>query len=115
VYDLRPHNIDALRYYFGTYDLSHILSYDDTQGAYSQFLEVVKLHMRMCIPVKVVRSGKRDPEYINPFVNVLLAKRNKFRWQGNITVVDKLVHAIKNIIANKSRSQFICVNWPMPR
>jgi hypothetical protein len=72
LYDLRPHNIDALRYYIGTYDCSHVLSCDDIQGAYDQCLEVVKLHMQMCIPVKVVRVGKRDPDYCNPFVEVLL-------------------------------------------
>jgi hypothetical protein len=59
--DLRPHNIDALFYYLGTYDWSNVLSCDDIQGAYDQLSEVVKLHMQMCIPVKVVRVGKRDP------------------------------------------------------
>jgi hypothetical protein len=47
--------------------------------------------MQMCIPVKVARVGKCDPDYINLFVKVLLAKRNKFRRQGNIAAEDKLV------------------------
>jgi hypothetical protein len=60
--------------------------------------------MQMSIPVMVVRTGKRKPNYINPFVKVLLAKRNKFRRQGN-AAADILACAINNITANNIRSR----------
>jgi hypothetical protein len=82
-----------------------ILSCDDTQGAYDQLLEVVKLRMQMCIPVNVIRAGKCDPDYINPFVEVLLANRNKFRRQGNNAAADKLACTVNNVIANNTRSR----------
>jgi hypothetical protein len=105
LYDLRPQYIDAIRYYPDMYDWSHTLSWDDTQGANDQFFEVVKLYVQICIPIKVVRVGKRDPDHFIPFFKVLLAKRNKFRRQGNIAAADKLACAINNIIANNIRNR----------
>jgi hypothetical protein len=43
-------------------------------------------------------------DYINPFVKVLIAKRNKFRHRGIIAAAEKLTCAISNIIANIIRS-----------
>jgi hypothetical protein len=104
-YDLRPHNIDVLRYCLGTHDWGSILNCADIQCAYDLFLETVKFFIQTCIPAKLVRLGKRDPDYISPLVKVLLNKRNKFRRQGNRADSDKLASVIDKLIANNMRNR----------
>jgi hypothetical protein len=41
-YDLRPHNIDVLRYCLGSHDWGPIINCIDIQCAYDLFLETVK-------------------------------------------------------------------------
>ena len=104
-YDLRPHNIDVLRFWLGSHDWGPILNCADIQCAYDLFLETVKFFIQICIPAKLVRLGKRDPDYISPLVKVLLNKRNKFRRQGNRTDADKLASVIDKLIANNVRNR----------
>jgi hypothetical protein len=47
----------------------------------------------------------RHPDYINPFVLVLLAKRNQFRRQGSYAAADKLACAFNIITANNIGSR----------
>jgi hypothetical protein len=67
LYDLRLQYIDALRYHLGVFDWSIITSRDyNIPTMYGQFLDVVKVHMHMNIPAKIIRVGKRDPDYVTP-------------------------------------------------
>jgi hypothetical protein len=65
----------------------------------------VKFYVRLCIPVRTVRAGRRDPDYISPYVKLLLAKRNRLRKRGHSAAVDKLACAINQIIANNMRNR----------
>ena len=90
LYDLRQHHIDSLRFYLGTFDWSSFLCCDDVQILYDQFIAVQKFFIQSCIPVKSVRLGKRNPDYITPFVQLLLNKRNKLRRRGCYNAANKL-------------------------
>ena len=68
LYDLRQHHIDSMRFYLGTFDWSSFLCCDDVQILYDQFIAVRKFFIQSCIPVKSVHLGKRNPDYITPFV-----------------------------------------------
>jgi hypothetical protein len=103
-YDLRPHNIDVLRYCLGSRDWGPTVNCVDIQCAYDLFLETVKFFIQTCIPAKLLRLGKRDPDYISPLVKVLLNKRNKFRRQGNRTDTDKLASVTDTLTANNMRN-----------
>jgi hypothetical protein len=87
------------------------LSCDNIQAAYDQFLEAVKLHTQMRIPVKFVRVGKRDPVYVNPCVKVPFAKRTKFRQHGNNAAADKLARAINNTRSRLRKLANASVKW----
>ena len=104
-YDLRQHHIDALRYHLGIHDWSSILSCDNIQTVYDQFLQTVKWYIELCIPVTTVRIGRRDPDYISPVVKVLLNKRNKLRRSGRSAAADQLALRINDIIAGNVRSR----------
>jgi hypothetical protein len=105
LYDLRKHHINALRYYLGVYDWSHILLNEDIQTVYDQFLNILRFYVRLCIPVRTVRAGRRDPDYISPYVKLLLAKRNRLRKRGHSAAADKLAYAINQIIATNMRNR----------
>jgi hypothetical protein len=106
LYDLRPQYIDALRYHLGVFDWSIITSRDyDIQTMYDQFLDVVKAHMHMYIPAKIIRVGKRDPDYVTPYVKALLIKRNRLRKHGKVADADRLAGIINIIISNNMRKR----------
>lgn len=47
---------------------------------------------------QVVRTGKRNPDYITPYVKALLAKRNRLRKQGKNAAADNLTNVINQAI-----------------
>jgi hypothetical protein len=106
VYDRRQHHLDALRHSLGIHDWSAMLACDDVQKVYSEFLDVVKYYIELCIPLKTVRIGRRDPEFITPYVKRLLNKRNKLRKQGKDDLADILANKINGIIACNVRNRF---------
>jgi hypothetical protein len=104
LYDLRPQYIDALRYHLGVFDWSIITSRDyDIQTMYDQFLDVVKAHKHMYIPAKIIRVGKRDPDYVTHYVKALLIKRNRLRKHGKVADADRLASITNIIISNNMR------------
>jgi Reverse transcriptase (RNA-dependent DNA polymerase) len=70
------------------------------QLVYDQFFIIVKHFVDACIPVKTVRLGRRNPDFINPHIKALLPKRNSFRRQGFNLAADKLATDINACIAN---------------
>ena len=70
------------------HDWSAILACDDVKNVYNEFLDVFKFDLK-CVPVKTVRMGRRDPDFITPSIKNLLNKRNKLRRQGKIDLADK--------------------------
>jgi hypothetical protein len=99
-YHLRPHHLNVLRYYIGINDWRSMLSCEELQSAYDEFLTTVKYYIQICIPVKTVCLGKRDPEFVTPFIKVLLNKRNKLRRQGDFAAANNLARRINFIIAD---------------
>jgi hypothetical protein len=83
VYNLRQHHADALHYHLGILDWSCLLSCKNVQTVHHQFLQTVKCYIELCIPIKTVPIGRRDPGYISPLVKVLLNKRNKLAPGGD--------------------------------
>jgi hypothetical protein len=68
-YDTRAHSIDSLHFHLRTFDWSQIIALNDIQLVYDQFLIVVKHFVEACIPVKTVRLGRRNPDFITPHIN----------------------------------------------
>lgn len=99
-YDTRAHNIDSLRFHLGTFDWSRIIALSDVQLVYDQFLIIVKHFVDACIPVKTVRLGRRDPDFITPHIKALLLKRNRLRRRGLNSAADELATDINACIAN---------------
>ena len=62
------------------------------------FLHSVRSAIDRCIPIKVIRRGKRDPDYITPLVKSLLRKRSKLRKHGHIVEASALAEKINHII-----------------
>ena len=100
-FDLRSHNIDKLRYVLGTFDWSYILSVYDVCLLYDMFLSTVRHFCAVCIPIRRVRVGSRDPPYLTPLVKTLLVKRNKLRKQGSNIEADQLAERINQLIADQ--------------
>jgi hypothetical protein len=40
-------------------------------------------YIKQCIPLKIARLGRRDPDYITPLIKSLLNKHNKLTKQGH--------------------------------
>jgi hypothetical protein len=106
VYDLRPHFIDYLRYCIGVHDWSPLLSCNDVQIVYDEFLCTLKHYVDHCIPVKIVRAGRKDPAFISPYIKMLLLKRNKMRSKGNWVGADKLAATVNLAIATNLSNRF---------
>lgn len=100
VHDLRPHHLDALRYYLGIHDWRSMLSCEELQSVYDEVLTVVKYYIQICISVKTVHLGKRDPEFVTPFNKALLNKCNKLHRQGDFAAANYLACRINFIIAD---------------
>jgi len=62
------------------------------------FIHSVRSAIDRCIPIKVIRRGKRDPDYITPLVKSLLRKRSKLRKHGHIEEASALAEKINDII-----------------
>ena len=56
------------------------------------------IFVKICKPSKVIRQGKRDPDYITPLVKSLLCKRSKLCKQGRIEEANALAEKINHII-----------------
>ena len=53
LYDLRAHNIDRLRYRFGTYPWEILYDYCSIEQMYDDFVYIVLRIVAKCIPTKV--------------------------------------------------------------
>ena len=82
VYDLKPHNIDALRAAIGNYDWSDLLSCNDVQIVYDQFAAVIPNLIDNLVPSRMVRLGPRDPELMTPVIKGMLRKRTQLMKKG---------------------------------
>jgi len=71
IYDLRDHNIDALRYNVAMQDWNSVLQCDNIDSTYDMFLNITKQLIQKCIPVKYITMGRKYPEYITPLVKSL--------------------------------------------
>jgi Reverse transcriptase (RNA-dependent DNA polymerase) len=87
------------------HDRSATLACEDIQIVYNELLDVVKFYIEHCIPVKTVCIGRRDPEFITPYIRSLLNKRNKLRKQGKYELADNLSKKINGAIANNLSNQ----------
>jgi hypothetical protein len=94
-----------LRHSLGIHDWSATLACDDVQNVYNEFLDVVKYYLEHCVPLKTVRMGRRDPEFITPYIKGLLNKRNRLRKQGKYELADNLANIINGAIASNVRHQ----------
>jgi len=99
----REHNIDFLRYCLGVYDWTSLLYCNDIQIVYDNFLAIIEYFLSLCIPVRVVRIGFKDPDYVTPLIRLLLNKRNRMRKQGNVAAADDLAARINLMIADNLR------------
>jgi hypothetical protein len=98
-------NLDALRHFLGIHDWSATLACEDIQNVYNEFLDVVEFYIEHCIPVITVRIGRRDPEFITPYIKSLVNKRNKLCKQGKYELADNLAMKINGAIADNLRNQ----------
>jgi hypothetical protein len=105
LYDLQQDRIDSLRFYLGTVDWSCFLCCDDVQIVYDQLITVLEFFIQSCIPVRSVRLGKRNPNYITPIVQLHLNKNNKLRRRRCYTAANKLASNINEIIAGTVRNR----------
>ena len=101
IFDLRAHNIDALRYSIAMQDWNSVLQCDDIDVAYDVFLSTINQLVQRCIPVKYVTMGPKDPDFITPLVKSLLRRRNKLRNKGRISEADDLAVKINKLITDK--------------
>jgi hypothetical protein len=81
LYDMRSHNIDKLRCALGRHDWSFELSCFDYQTVYDNFVYVLLSLIKQCIPVKTVRLGRQDPDFVTPLIKNLLKKQIKIQIQ----------------------------------
>lgn len=100
VYDLRPHCIARLRSAFANYNWNFLLCITDIQVLYSAFLSTIQSLISSNIPVKTVKLGPKDPDYVTPLIKSLLVKRYKLRKQGKNVEADTLAEKINKLIAD---------------
>ena len=65
------------------HDWSTILA-KNVKNVYNEFLEIIKEYLK-CVPVKTIRIGRKDPDFIAPYIKCLL---NKLRRQGKVELAD---------------------------
>ena len=58
------------------------------QTVYDSFLAVIQYYLSLCIPVKSVRVGLKDCDYVTALIRSLLNKRNRMHKQGNVVGAD---------------------------
>ena len=98
VYDLKPHNIDALRAAIGNYDWSDLLSCNDVQIVYDQFAAVIPNLIDNLVPSRMVRLGPRDPEFMTPVIKGMLRKRTQLMKKGRLDEANSLAEKINKLI-----------------
>jgi hypothetical protein len=77
----------------------------DIQIVYDNFVHVIQVYIKQCIPVKTVRLGRRDPEYITPLIKSLLNKRSKLMKTDKEEAAEILASDIDHRIAGVLRHQ----------
>ena len=107
LYDIRSHNVDLLRYCIGILNWSNVYFWQDLQAKYDRFLYSIRSAINSCIPSKVIRQGKRDPDYITPLVKSLLCKRSKLRKQGRTEEANASAEEINYIELT------VVIEWPV--
>lgn len=98
VYDLKPHNIDALRAAIVAKDWNEMRVCTDVETVYNMFRTGIIELMNNCIPARNVRLGRRDPEFMTPVIKGLLADRAKLRKQGKTDEADRIADKINKMI-----------------
>ena len=87
------------RFSLGIHDWSSVLCCSDIQTVYDIFVCVVLSYMKQCVPLRIVRLGRKDPDSITPLIKSLLNKRNKLLQQGHKVEADVLARNINLRIA----------------
>ena len=115
LYDLRQCSIDKLRWWLGTFDWTPVIACDSVTTMYSQFLQTVCDSIAVCIPVKTVTIGPRDPDFVTPLVKSLLVKRRKLRKQGRKEAADELAGKINNLISEFRKNRLAHLSDASPK
>jgi len=68
---------------------------------YGLFLQKCQSLIDCTIPVKMVRLGPRDPDFVTPLIKSLLKARNKLRRSGKLEQADTLATKINRLIAQE--------------
>jgi len=82
---------------------------------YSQFLQIVRDSITVCIPVKTVTIGPRDPDFVTPLVKSLLVKRRKLHKQGRKEAADELAGKINNLISEFRKNRLALLSDASPK
>jgi len=82
---------------------------------YSQFLQIVRDFITVCIPVKTVTIGPRDPDFVTPLVKPLLVKRRKLRKPGRKEAADELASKINNLISEFRKNRLAHLSDVSPK
>ena len=56
----------------------------------TNFLLLSSYYIELCVPLKTVRIGRSDPEFIIPYIKSLLNKRSKLRKLGKCEEANNL-------------------------
>src|ERR1051325_7943536 len=75
------------------------MSCSDIQYLYDNFLSRIKNCINMCIPVRTVTMGPRDPSYITPLIKYLLGKRTGLRRKGYFEQADIIAGKVNELIS----------------
>jgi len=68
---------------------------------YGLFLRQRKDIIEICVPVKMVNIGPRDPDFITPLIKSQLKTRNKYRCSERIEQANTLAVKINKLIAQE--------------
>ena len=83
-------------------DLAIECKSDSIDAIFNDFINIVKWHLNVNVPVRNVSMRERDPSYVTSRIKLLLRKRNKFRRAGKIEHADCIAVKINRLIANNS-------------
>jgi hypothetical protein len=100
LHDFPANNIDLLICALSCHDRGVYRSCLDIQIVYDNFVHVIQAYIKQCIPVKTVRLGRRDPDYITPLNKSLLNKRSKLMKTGKKEAAEILASDINHRIAS---------------
>ena len=97
--DFRANNIDLMCCALGCHDWGVYMNWLDIQIIYDNFVHVIQTYIKQCIPVKTVRLGRRDPDYITPLIKSMPNKRSKLMRTGKKEAAEILASDINRRIA----------------